>query len=303
MEEQSDPETAEQRSPGFEYSTAFSRNIGWLTPREQSLLRDKRVAIAGLGGVGGSHLLTLARLGIGNFRVADLDVFEQANFNRQAGAFLSTIGKQKVDVLTSMAMDINPELRLDPFHCGVSEENIEKFLIDVDVYVDGLDYFAVTARRLVFRACAQKGIPAVTAAPLGMGAAVVNFLPGGMTFEDYFRLDGCPEQDQLIRFLLGLSPAMLQRGYLVHPEAVDFTRKRGPSTPMACDICAGMAATQTMKILTGRGKVLAAPWGQQFDPFRNRYVKTWRPGGNNNPIQRLAIHIARNQLRKIASRR
>ena len=51
----------------FAYSTAFSRNIGWVTMAEQEALRGKRIAIAGLGGVGGSHLLTLARLGVGHF--------------------------------------------------------------------------------------------------------------------------------------------------------------------------------------------------------------------------------------------
>ena len=70
----------------FSYDNAFARNIGWVTHAEQSVLRDKRVAIAGLGGVGGVHLLTLARLGIGNFHVADFDTFDVANFNRQVGA-------------------------------------------------------------------------------------------------------------------------------------------------------------------------------------------------------------------------
>ena len=51
----------------FDYGTAFSRNIGWVTAAEQETLRGKRVAIAGLGGVGGVHLLTLARLGIEHF--------------------------------------------------------------------------------------------------------------------------------------------------------------------------------------------------------------------------------------------
>ena len=55
------------RGLSFDYATAFSRNIGWLTEAEQTVLRDKRVAVAGLGGVGGSHVLTLARLGIGAF--------------------------------------------------------------------------------------------------------------------------------------------------------------------------------------------------------------------------------------------
>jgi hypothetical protein len=61
--------------PGFAYAPAFDRNIGWVTEWEQQALRAKRVAIAGMGGVGGIHLLSLARLGIGRFSIADLDAF------------------------------------------------------------------------------------------------------------------------------------------------------------------------------------------------------------------------------------
>ena len=64
----------------FNYEQAFSRNIGWVTPAEQQQLRGKCVAIAGGGGVGGVHLLTLARLGVGRFRIADFDTFDIANF-------------------------------------------------------------------------------------------------------------------------------------------------------------------------------------------------------------------------------
>ncbi len=284
--------------PKFDYHSAFSRNIGWLRPHEQDILRTKRIAIAGLGGVGGSHLLTLTRLGIGAFHVADLDFFELANFNRQAGAFLSRIGQDKVDVLTEMALDINPELDIRAFPSGIEKDNISTFLDGVDLYVDGLDYFAISIRRAVFAACAEKGIPAVTAAPLGMGAAVLSFLPGKMGFEEYFQLEGHPEQEQFIRFLLGLSPAMLQRSYLVHPEAVDFLNHKGPSTPMACEICAGMAASQALKILLNRGKVPAAPHGLQFDAFRNKMAHTWRPWGNRNPLQKIGLAIARKQLAK-----
>lgn len=60
----------------YDYNKAFSRNIGWVTDLEQHLLKNKRIAIAGLGGVGGFHFLTLARLGIQNFNIADLDHFE-----------------------------------------------------------------------------------------------------------------------------------------------------------------------------------------------------------------------------------
>jgi tRNA A37 threonylcarbamoyladenosine dehydratase len=95
----------------FSYDRAFSRNIGWVTTEEQKALRGKRVAIAGMGGVGGIHLLTLVRLGIGSFHIADFDHFDIANFNRQVGATVSTLGKDKAGVLAAMARDINPALR------------------------------------------------------------------------------------------------------------------------------------------------------------------------------------------------
>lgn len=283
----------------FDYKRAFSRNIGWILPQEQAQLRAKKVAIAGLGGVGGAHFLTLTRLGIGRFHVADLDIFEVENFNRQAGAMLSNVGVAKVDALVRMARDINPELEIEAFPRGVDHTNVDSFLKGVDAYVDGLDFFAVGPRRAVFAACAERGIPAVTAAPLGMGSAVLNFAPGGMTFEQYFCLEGCDEEEQLVRFLLGLSPAMFQRPYLVYPEAVNLAAHRGPSTPMACELCAGLAATQVLKFLLNRGPVIAAPRGFHFDAYRNKFAVTWRPGGNRNPIQRIGLMIARAQLKKM----
>jgi molybdopterin/thiamine biosynthesis adenylyltransferase len=284
----------------FDYATAFSRNIGWLTEAEQSALRGKRVAVAGLGGVGGSHVLTLARLGISAYNLADFDTFALANFNRQAGAMLSTIDRSKLDVITEMARDINPALDVRSFAHGVTTDNLDEFLRGVDLYVDGLDFFAFAARRATFAACARLGIPAITSAPIGMGVAHLNFLPGHMTFEEYFRMEGQPESEQALRFLLGLSPAMLQRTYLVDRNRVNLREGRGPSTIMACQLCAGMAGTEALKILLGRGKVVAAPYGLHFDAYRGKLAKTWRPGGNNNPIQRLALAIARRTLGQAA---
>jgi len=282
----------------FDYQQTFSRNIGWVTAAEQARLRGCRVAIAGLGGVGGVHLVTLARLGIGRFSLAEKDVFEPANFNRQLGAGVSTVGRAKLEVLSSLARDINPEVDIRTLPDGVTRDNVGEFLREVDLYVDGLDFFAFEARRLVFAECARRRIPAVTVAPLGMGAALLNFLPGGMTFEEYFRWKGCSEEEMALRFLIGLAPAMLHRAYLVEPVAVDLAAGRGPSTAMACQLCAGIAATEALKILLGRGPVLAAPRGMQFDAYRNRVVHTWRPFGNRNPLQRLALMIARRLLAK-----
>ncbi len=104
-------------------------------------------------------------------------------------------------------------------------------------------------------------------------------------------LDDGPEAEKPLRFLLGLAPARLQMGYLVDPSTVDLANRKGPSTIMACQLCAGVAATEALKILLGRGSVRAAPRGYHFDAYRNRLALTWRPGGNRNPLQRL-VHRA-----------
>jgi molybdopterin-synthase adenylyltransferase len=280
----------------FDYDTAFSRNLGWVTRDEQQALRGKRVAIAGLGGVGGLHLLALARLGIGRFHLAEFDRFELANFNRQVGASMRTLDLPKLDVMTTLAREINPGLEIVPFDAGMSAKNIGDFLDGIDVFVDGLDFFAFAARELVFGACHARGIPAVTAAPLGMGAALLNFVPGGMSFADYFGFAECAESEKPIRFLLGLAPAMLHRRYLADLSFVDLRGGKGPSTAMACHICAGVAATEALKLLLHRGSVVKAPRGVQFDAYRNKLTHTWRPWGWRNPLQRLVAAIARREL-------
>ena len=281
----------------FSYDEAFARNLGWVTEAEQQRLKKSRVCIAGLGGVGGVHLLTLARLGVGAFSVADFDTFALANFNRQVGATLTTLGRPKSEVMVAMALDINPDLDIRVFSNGLNEENLDAFLTDGDVYLDGLDFFALDIRRHVFALCHAKGIPAVTVAPLGLGAALLNFVPGGMSFEAYFRLEGHTADEQALRFLVGLSPAMLQMSYLVDPSRVDLAKRRGPSTNIATQLCSGIAAAQVLKLILQRGTVLAAPHGLHFDAFRNRLKHTWRPGGNSNPVQRLMLAVARRRLR------
>ena len=248
----------------FSYDEAFSRNIGWVTEAEQQRLRQARVAIGGLGGVGGVHLLTLARLGIGRFAIADFDVFDIANFNRQVGATVSSLHRPKIDVLQGMARDINPEVELSLFPDGVQEDTLDEFLKGVDIYVDGLDFFAFSARRMTFAACERRGIPVVTAAPLGLGTALLVFGAGGMLFEDYFGFEGCDEMEMAIRFLVGLSPAMLHRGYVADISRVNLAERRGPSCIAACQLCAGVAAVETLKLVLGRGGVKLAPWGSPF---------------------------------------
>ncbi len=137
----------------FDRALAFSRTLGLVTPDELDTLHRKTIAIAGLGGVGGSHLLTLTRLGVGGFHLADFDTFGQENFNRQAGANMTTIGRRKLDVMIELARQINPGLRIKSFPAGVSLRNVDEFLHGADIYVDGLDLFAFQVRDAVFQTC------------------------------------------------------------------------------------------------------------------------------------------------------
>lgn len=278
----------------FDYNAAFSRNIGWVTESEQQTLRTKTAAIAGMGGVGAEYLVTLSRLGIQNFHISDFDEYEVHNFNRQAGAFMSTIDQPKADTMLKVAHDINPEAQIKNFPEGINESNVDAFLEGVDIYVDSLDFFALAARKLIFARCKELGIPVVTAAPMGFGCAFLTFTPDSMDYETYFRFEDCDnEEEQYVKFLIGLSPAMLQRSYLVDPTRADFQKRVGPSVVMSVKLCAGIAVTNILKILLNRGDVVKAPWGLQFDAYKNKLKKTWRPWGNANPVQKLMFHIAK----------
>lgn len=281
----------------FDRREAFSRTIGFVTVDELEVLKNKTVAIAGLGGVGGSHVLTLARLGVGAIHIADMDTFAIENFNRQAGATIHTIGKTKVDVLADMARSINPEIKITTFPVGVNADNIREFFKGVDVYVDALDFFAFKPRAMVFDYCYQNGIPASTVGPIGMGACLINFLPGKMSFRDYFQWKDDDSDVALgVKFLLGLTPKAPHRTYLVDPTAMKLEIRKGPSTPMACELCAGVMGTEVLKILLKRGEVLNAPHSVVFDAYKNRVFHSNIWGGNKNPLQRLKIHFVTKKI-------
>lgn len=271
---------------GWDYGTAFSRNLGLVTPAEQDRLRKACVAVAGMGGVGGVHLVTLARLGVGAFRLADYDRFEVANFNRQYGAMIQTIGKEKVEVMAQMVRQINPEVKLTLFTEGLTPSNCQQFVEGADIVLDGIDFFAIGTRRLLFKIARARRLYALTSAPLGFGATLHVFSPQGMSFDRYFDMhDGMSQLDELIAFMVGLAPKGLHLRYL-DMNYVDVARATGPSSGIACQLCSALIAVETLKLLLGRGQSLAAPWYFQFDPYLQRYVRGYAWLGNRHPRQR-----------------
>ncbi|HEX2634342.1 MAG TPA: ThiF family adenylyltransferase, partial [Bradyrhizobium sp.] len=295
-------EQARGDASGFRFEEAFSRNLGWLTEWEQQALRGKRVAVSGAGGVGSYYVMTLVRFGVGMFTIADPDRYELVNFNRQVAATLSSIGRPKVDVLAENALDINPEAHIRKLFGAIDETNIDDFLAGADVWIDGLDFFALAIRRKVYRRCEELGIPVINAAPLGMGAAMLVFKPGGMTFEQWFRLEGLSEEHQYINYLIGMAPSRLHMPNLVDPSRVDLRGHRGPSSIAGCGLCAAMATVEAIKLLLGRGRVYAVPYYQHFDAFSGRRVVRKLRRGNASLTQRAKIAIGRMFFAKLSER-
>src|SRR5687767_11721207 len=183
----------------WSYQEAFSRNLGLITAAEQERLHSSRVAVAGLGGVGGIDLVALARLGIGRFTIADPDVFEMRNTNRQYGATRSAEGKHKADVMCSIVRDINPEAEVRVCREALGPGNADAFLEGADVLVDGIDAFEIDLRRLLYSKARQLGIHALGAGPVGFSTVWVIFSPDSMTFDRYFDLSD--EMDDVEKFV------------------------------------------------------------------------------------------------------
>lgn len=282
----------------YDYTTAFSRNLGLVNPEEQEVLRKSCVAIAGMGAVGSAHLVTLARMGIGCFRIADFDIYEIHNINRQAGAMASTLGQSKVEVMAGLVRDINPTATVECYSEGITHNNVKRFLAGADVAIDGLDFSAIDAREQFYATASSLGIPVVAVGPVGCSAASLVFIPGKMTWHEYFAMDlAKSEFERYVLFIVGTAPAGLHMGY-IDRKYVDLAAKRGPSLALAVQLCTGVAAAETLKLLLKRGTVLHAPYYQQFDAYRGRYAVGKLRWGNRGPLQRIKFWVAKKQLAK-----
>ena len=280
----------------WSYEEAFKRNRGLITEAEQEKLRNSRIAIAGMGGVGGVHLMTLARLGIGSFRIADPDTFELTNFNRQYGADIDTVGLGKASVMAGRALAVNSGLDLQIFPEAITEENVGNFLAGVDVFVDGIDFFSIGARRLIFREAHERGIWSVTGGPIGFSTAWLVFDPAGMSFDRYFDLhDKMDRIDQLVAFAVGLTPRATHLPYMDLSQ-VDQQQERGPSLGLACQLASGVVAAEVAKIVLGRGRIRSAPCYMQFDPYRYLFRKGRLARGNRHLVQRIKRYVLKKRF-------
>jgi hypothetical protein len=280
----------------FDYDLAFSRNHGITSATDQARLKNATFAIAGMGGVGGDYLITLLRAGIGNFKLSDFDAFEMANFNRQYGATLSSIGIKKLDVMVKLALDINPDAQLKTYDEGINEKNVDDFLTGVDVFIDAVEFFEIKIHRLLINACMKRNIPVIFGVPVGFGAGVLVFNSESMSFDDYFDIDyNAVLGLQALKMALASAPAGFHLKY-IPPTAFDLDSRRAPSIVSGCKLATGIVISKAILALLHPRELKAVPHYTCYDARLNRLKNGYLWRGNKNPLQQFKFFIARKRL-------
>ena len=196
----------------------YERNLPALSEAECLLLRKKRVLIVGCGGLGGHIIDQLARIGVGQLRVVDGDVFEPSNLNRQLLSSVPVLGISKAGAAAEHIARVNPEIIADPAECFLTEDNVKDLIGDCDVVMDALDNIA--SRKILASACSEAGIPYIYGAISGWVAQAAVSMPG----------------DDLVQKL--------------YPEGTVLRDKSVLSFTPA--LCASMQVSLCVKLLTGR---------------------------------------------------
>lgn len=156
-------------------STRYSRQILLFGEEGQEKLRNATVGVAGCGGLGTTLLTNLASAGIGNLVIADGDVPEISNLNRQF-VYRETDSEFKAELMKKWILSVNPSVNVSTFDRRLSEDNLENVFQDCDILVDCLD--SIRIRKALSRYAVRSGKPLVHAGVTGYTGQLTVVVPG-----------------------------------------------------------------------------------------------------------------------------
>ncbi len=226
---------------------AFVRTKALLGAEAMDRLRASRVAVFGIGGVGGHVCEALIRSGIGAIDLIDHDTVEASNLNRQLVATTETIGRSKVEVMRERLLSINPEAQVRIYETFFLPENADTFPFhEYDYVVDAVD--TVTAKiELILRA-KNEGVPVISA----MGAG--NKLEAErMRVADIYDTQVCPLARVMRRELKKRGVTELKVVYSDEPPIIpEGMEERAPgSTAFVPAVCGLLIAGEVVRDLAG----------------------------------------------------
>jgi molybdopterin/thiamine biosynthesis adenylyltransferase len=240
-----------------QYEASFGRNIGLFSLAEQEKIRNSRVAIAGLGGIGGLAAERLIRLGVGGLRITDPGKFEASNINRQYGATIKNLGQNKAEIVFKQIRDINPLADIEYNKDGIIRGiDLHPFLSNCQVVIDAMDFGMFGESVLLQRAAREMGIYYLFTAALGFGSISVIFSPRGITLEEYDKIPvgidlSKPSQISIpIDRILPVVPGYVQDRRLI--TDILAGRVPVPTSSIGAGLAAIQAASEAMNIIIGR---------------------------------------------------
>lgn len=163
----------------------YSRTESLIGKDSLNILKNSKVIVFGIGGVGSFTVESLCRCGIGEISLVDFDTIDITNINRQIHAMSNNIGKYKVDEMKKRIELINPDIKVNTFK-KLDKNNVENFNLKYyDYVVDAIDI--ITSKIYLIKCCYENNINVISA----MGAG--NKLdPTGFKVVDIYKTSGCP---------------------------------------------------------------------------------------------------------------
>lgn len=177
------------------------RNIPAISEADMEKLAGSNVLVAGCGGLGGNVIEQLARVGIGHLIVADGDVFEESNLNRQILCTADNIGENKAKAAAERIHRIDAGIEVRPVPENITKENASALMADADIVIDALD--SISARLMLEDAAAEAGLYLVHGGISGWELQAMLVPPGSGLIHSLY--DGL--EDDKVKTSLAMTPA------------------------------------------------------------------------------------------------
>jgi molybdopterin/thiamine biosynthesis adenylyltransferase len=248
------------------YRERFARTIGIMSEEELERIRSTKVGVAGLG-MGGSTFINLVRMGFERFHVADPDVYERTNINRQRAAKESTVHKRKDDSLIAEAQDINPAIEIDVFREGVQAENMERWLDGLDWIVDVIDIYAMEPKLLMNERAHELGIPVASSATLGYGAVVLVFDSSTPSFSQLSGITSGMSNAQALELFVRMMFPEVPAYMLAQAQLAMEGKGHIPFVVTGVEFSAALVVLEITKQILGIGTCPRAPEGIFCEPL------------------------------------
>jgi adenylyltransferase/sulfurtransferase len=142
----------------------------------QLKIKEGRVFLAGLGGLGSASAYYLVAAGIGHLRIVDRDRVELGNLNRQILYSIDDIGRKKSSAALDKLTRLNPGCRIEAFHEEIRADNILELMGDCGLIVDGTD--TLNTRKILNTASLQRGVPLFLGGVYGLNGMATTLVPG-----------------------------------------------------------------------------------------------------------------------------